>query len=267
MGQGGIYMGLFKKEICFVCQNEIKKKPIKMKSSGSYLCQDCCSFIGSDSISLVRYSDEQIISIYNQKLEKERITNELKKADPLRTAEGMYNFMLKNGIRSEGKVPKILLDNFKVIEDNLHNDEDIKLTFTGILNMNGLLGEGGFSFALTDKRFIYAMKTKSIEKIKSVNIDNVNDLTYSQGVSLGKITVDTIKETFSISVEAHSAKIVFEKINEILNELKNKEKSEMNVSTASPSPADEIKKYKELLDLGILTQEEFDQKKKDLLNL
>ena len=33
------------------------------------------------------------------------------------------------------------------------------------------------------------------------------------------------------------------------------------------SAADEIKKYKELLDLGIITQEEFDQKKKQLLNL
>ena len=31
------------------------------------------------------------------------------------------------------------------------------------------------------------------------------------------------------------------------------------------SPADEIKKYKELLDMGILTQEEFDAKKADLL--
>ena len=33
------------------------------------------------------------------------------------------------------------------------------------------------------------------------------------------------------------------------------------------SVADEIKKYKELLDSGILTQEEFDKKKKELLNL
>lgn len=33
------------------------------------------------------------------------------------------------------------------------------------------------------------------------------------------------------------------------------------------SPADEIKKYKELLDMGIITQEEFDAKKKQLLGL
>lgn len=33
------------------------------------------------------------------------------------------------------------------------------------------------------------------------------------------------------------------------------------------SPADEIKKYKELLDMGAITQEEFDAKKRHLLNL
>ena len=33
------------------------------------------------------------------------------------------------------------------------------------------------------------------------------------------------------------------------------------------SPAEELKKMKELLDLGIITQEEFDAKKKQLLGL
>lgn len=33
------------------------------------------------------------------------------------------------------------------------------------------------------------------------------------------------------------------------------------------SPAEQIKEYKELLDMGVITQEEFDAKKKDLLGL
>jgi predicted Zn-dependent peptidase len=33
------------------------------------------------------------------------------------------------------------------------------------------------------------------------------------------------------------------------------------------SPAEELKKFKELLDMGIITQEEFDTKKKQLLGL
>lgn len=37
--------------------------------------------------------------------------------------------------------------------------------------------------------------------------------------------------------------------------------------SAAPSPADEILKYKHLLDCGAITQQEFDAKKKQLLNL
>ncbi|MBQ4268398.1 MAG: SHOCT domain-containing protein [Clostridia bacterium] len=39
------------------------------------------------------------------------------------------------------------------------------------------------------------------------------------------------------------------------------------VITQQVSPADELKKYKELLDCGVITQEEFDAKKKQLLGL
>lgn len=42
-------------------------------------------------------------------------------------------------------------------------------------------------------------------------------------------------------------------------------KEQKNAPVVTISPADEIKKYKELLDMGIITQSEFDIKKKDLL--
>ena len=43
--------------------------------------------------------------------------------------------------------------------------------------------------------------------------------------------------------------------------------SKASIGTTSISVADEILKFKELLDQGILTQEEFDAKKKQLLTL
>lgn len=42
-------------------------------------------------------------------------------------------------------------------------------------------------------------------------------------------------------------------------------KEQKNAPMVTISPADEIKKYKELLDMDIITQSEFDIKKKDLL--
>ncbi len=40
-----------------------------------------------------------------------------------------------------------------------------------------------------------------------------------------------------------------------------------NTPQTAVSQADELKKFKDLLDNGIITQEEFDQKKKQLLGL
>lgn len=40
-----------------------------------------------------------------------------------------------------------------------------------------------------------------------------------------------------------------------------------NAPVETSSPADELKKYKELLDMGVITQDEFDAKKKQLLGL
>ncbi len=47
----------------------------------------------------------------------------------------------------------------------------------------------------------------------------------------------------------------------------NKENQEEDKKEEQTDPFEEIKKYKELLDLNIITQEEFDKKKKELLNL
>ena len=56
-----------------------------------------------------------------------------------------------------------------------------------------------------------------------------------------------------------------------ISEMKNVEEKRTNQSSGATisavSPAEEIKKFKELLDMGIITQEEFDAKKKQLLGL
>lgn len=55
------------------------------------------------------------------------------------------------------------------------------------------------------------------------------------------------------------------KIRAALEEYKNQE--DENVPSRGVSAADELMKFKELLDAGVLTQEEFDAKKKQLLGL
>ena len=67
-----------------------------------------------------------------------------------------------------------------------------------------------------------------------------------------------------------SAKNVCATINELVGRIKTEhqanERAKSNLVGAS-TIADEILKFKELLDVGAITQEEFDAKKKQLLNL
>ncbi|MDE6595889.1 MAG: SHOCT domain-containing protein [Oscillospiraceae bacterium] len=62
-----------------------------------------------------------------------------------------------------------------------------------------------------------------------------------------------------------------EKMEEVANYVREKvDEARKNSGTtvnAALSPADELKKFKELLDSGIISQEEFDQKKKQLLGV
>lgn len=59
---------------------------------------------------------------------------------------------------------------------------------------------------------------------------------------------------------------VFTAISELLSQFQSSNQT-ITENNASTSSADELKKFKDLLDSGIITQEEFDAKKKQLLGL
>lgn len=61
---------------------------------------------------------------------------------------------------------------------------------------------------------------------------------------------------------------IYDEINKLLVHRQNKPIATTTIKQEIPqSNADELKKYKELLDSGVITQEEFDAKKKQLLGL
>ena len=59
-------------------------------------------------------------------------------------------------------------------------------------------------------------------------------------------------------------KEVYQSLSDLLKE---RQSHTVNPSSSQTGNADELKKYKELLDMGVITQEEFDAKKKQLLGL
>ena len=103
-------------------------------------------------------------------------------------------------------------------------------------------------------------------KIFKRNIDLPLDLINS---------VEYIKKSGIVNIATSSQKIHFEsllnaeEISNVINQLLQNRQATRGTTTVvnSSSDADELAKFKKLLDDGIITQEEFDAKKKQLLGL
>ena len=133
----------------------------------------------------------------------------------------------------------------------------------GIISMIIYLSYRKVSITVTDKR-VYG--TAAWGKRVDLPFDSISAVGTSmmQGISVatssGAIKFKFIKNFKDI----HSA------ISQLLLERQGKEKPVETTTIKQEIPqsnADELKKYKDLLDCGVITQEEFDTKKKQLLGL
>lgn len=84
------------------------------------------------------------------------------------------------------------------------------------------------------------------------------------------IESETKRDGFIYKTNIGAAQDIIAKLQTIVSEEQQKIAANMQATQAPSAPvsnADEIKKYKDLLDIGAITQEEFDAKKKQLLGL
>ena len=75
---------------------------------------------------------------------------------------------------------------------------------------------------------------------------------YTKALSKAKETMSCLEGVFKVNEDSKGPQKV-----EIVS----------STQTSDDDPIEKVKKLKELLDLGVITEEEFDQKKKQLLNL
>lgn len=188
--------------------------------------------------------------------------------NPLQLAEGMYNYCKQNGYGS-GWNEKWGVKHFQVIEKSLMDKEEVLMTFIGLHNYESpTKHDNYFAYAITNKRIIMAQKNMIAgENLQTVYLDNINDITFKSGVLFGVMTIDTIKETFNVGLNKESAQKINAKVHEVLDQLRNANSQSSQPVQAGISVADEIKKFKELLDAGTISPEEFEAKKKQLLGL
>ncbi|MDD4509683.1 MAG: SHOCT domain-containing protein [Oscillospiraceae bacterium] len=183
----------------------------------------------------------------------------------LNAAQQMYQYCIDNNF-GEGMNQKWGVKHFMLIEQSLQSDEEVLMCFIGLHNyISTTKHDNNFAYAITNKRIIMAQQKVVGQVVQSVLLDNLNDVTLNTGAIFGVLTVDTIKEKFNVCVSSRCAKSINDKIHEILLAQQKSKTAPSQIQAVSS--ADELLKYKNLLDMGVLTQEEFEQKKKQLLGL
>lgn len=192
------------------------------------------------------------------------------------TGELLYEMSVENGA-GVGLTRATAIKHFDLIALNLVDDEEVIFTFIGYYNwdtQNKLTNN--CAFAITNKRIIIAQNKLIGDFSQSISLDRINDVSIKNGLIIGVITIDTAKEIFQVGANKaiiqniyHQIQLVIEKAKQLKSEQQtqhvivkndNQLNSEKNVVL-------QLKEMKELLDLGILTPEEFEKKKKELLNL
>ncbi len=146
--------------------------------------------------------------------------------------------------------------------------------FTVTYACRGLyLDEKNKKFAIVTKKEIYNMDDiSSYELVENkINSKQINDMYILFTTKIS--TTPTIRLPFAVfktdldSLTYSACKLDAETIIAKLNQVISRNDIVSTQSTVVPSVADEIAKYKSLLDAGAITQDEYDAKKKELLNL
>ncbi len=122
---------------------------------------------------------------------------------------------------------------------------------------------------LTQKRVIFIDKGL-IYGIKSTEIplDMVNGVSYSKGILLGKVSITNGAITTAIdNVDKNTAPILTDKIKETAEHKESLRTPVKNTPIQVLDGPDQIKKYKSLEDEGIITHEEFEAKKKQIMGI
>lgn len=155
------------------------------------------------------------------------------------------------GTRKEiAELPNILAD-----------DERIKAITSGLTEGNTwLIVCTNKRVLMLDKGLIYGLK------VVDIPLDRINSISHSKGLLLGKISITDGALTRTIDNVSNTTVSFFaDTVNKEVELFKSAKISPTMQVIHNASPTDELIKCKQLLDMGVLTQEEFDEKKKELL--
>ncbi len=259
-------MGFFSlKQVCSICGNDCGLNRYQIKDKG-WCCPKCFKKAGLTMASPIgAMSAEEIKSLIARKedslqeLHSLTITKDF--GAYIKFDENNRKWFVPDGTFGGVKNPIIYSFDDIIAFELLEDGNSITKGGTGRAIAGGLLfgGVGAITGGITGKR-----KTKSTctrLQIK-ITVNNMN----TPAVYINLIAGETKTDGFVYKTAYNTAQNILAVLQVICENNKSAHETTPE-STTTPSSADEIMKYKTLLDQGIISQEEFDAKKRQLLDL
>jgi len=239
---------------CVVCNKELGLLSGKVKISDGVVCANCLSSAGISKLNNNM--------TYNQQSISELINTRKKIVESFSTTKSVGTYIHVDETNKSFKIGKDIFSyenllSFELLEDG----QSITKGGLGRAVAGGLLfgGVGAIVGGVTGGK-----KTKSICNSMKLRISLKN--THTDVVYINFILTETPTNGFMYKAAQDSAQKCITVL-ETINDLNQSTFNQPVCTSQSVSCADEIVKFKNLLDQGIITQEEFDAKKKELLGL
>ena len=255
-------MGFFDLKVkCSICDKEAGLNRYQIANKG-WICKDCFKKAGFNlATPIKKMTVEDIINVLDKNDENKRNFeqfNATKIIGNFEIDDNSKKWIINNkGLFSKNVVPKIFnysdIVDFELLEDG----ESIAKGGLGRAVVGGVLfgGIGAVVGGITGKK-------KSKPGCNSLKIKiTLNDINNSS-VYVNFITTSVKKNSFIYKTEFDLAQKCLSTLQVITNDA-----TENIKESSTGSDADEIRKFKKLLDEGIITKEEFEAKKKQLLGL
>lgn len=240
---------------CVYCKKDLGMFSLKTSISDGFVCASCLLKGGIQNLdNPANYNTESITQLINNRINLVDNFKPTKKvAEFLKIDENNKSFKIGNNIFSYQN----LID-FELIEDG----ETITKGGLGRAVAGGLLfgGVGAVVGGVTGGK-----KTKGVCTSLKIKVTLYN--AHCDCVYIPIISTQTKKSGFMYKTLKESADNCVAALQIILNEVQTQKNSATVLNTAQLSAADEILKFKNLLDQGIISQAEFDKKKSELLGL
>lgn len=276
---------------CLICGNKTKIKRLKLKDG--YICQSCMKKSGWGSwfftqTGAFKWAGQHTFKQFEEftrsgKTSKDAAQEYLKLRNLGIKTVPDSNISLEDAM-AESEVDKInKMDTSDEVKRQLIAAKVFDLTFVKkeinylpkVLDdtetiqyaCSGVLDGHTWLVVCTNARLIFLNRNMIIGMDqKDIPLSVINAVTYTKQIVSGTISVTNGANVTAIEkINSVAAPIMAKTIREEMT--KTKEPIQSHIIEQGPDVPDEIRKYKQLLDDKIITQEEFDAKKKELLNL